>query len=609
VSASFQPDPAGTRLYTYSGISIAAHLLTFVLGFAAVLLMGFLTSKLAPDNKFKHIFTQRTIGSLIYTAHPDNEWLDWLLGPLIQLSILQLLGVVVAIVTTWLSAEFWYQHTVDEVWVFNDGQANNVGRTFGALATLWIALSFVPVTKRSIWLSITGCSFERAIKFHRWIGRVAILMVALHAVMMSISYANSHYGIGIAFTVRGDRLTQNVLAGTIGGICYFAIWGLSLIRRTKYEFFRITHFLFAVAVFCTFLHFLGDEGEDDGVEPLLYFILCMLVPVIMYVIDSFMLYSERTSGPAAVSFAEVFSATSSGSGDAKTRVSKYVQLVMSKPNTNVKGGQYVFLHIPELSMVAHPFSICPPPTESPNASFSLVLKTGGPESWTSKLYDCVQNKECPPCYIIGGFGEPSIPHEQYGSLILVAGGIGITPMLSLFDELMRKKHAGAVTLIWCFRDMLLKDKLFAAIDVLNMPSNFTVKLFCTNKEEMKRHNSTSSVDDENSMLIRGDNQEIQLHTLVQRNPSKDQSQTVQPAQDSKLDRSSRKTLPIQALQVEYGRPNTYDLFAKIAQEHSVHTGVMVCGPDKLIHATHKAAERLMKNHPFNVDVHEETFLF
>jgi hypothetical protein len=38
----------------------------------------------------------------------------------------------------------------------------------------------LPIHKNSVWIYLFGCSFERSVKYHRWIGRWSFLMMTLH---------------------------------------------------------------------------------------------------------------------------------------------------------------------------------------------------------------------------------------------------------------------------------------------------------------------------------------------------------------------------------------------------------------------------------------------
>jgi hypothetical protein len=90
------------------------------------------------------------------------------------------------------------------------------------------SLALFPVTKSSIWIAIAGVPFERALKVHRWLGRLAALFAAIHFATM--------YGV--------EPLTEGfVLYGTISACCFFAVALLSMepIRRGFYNLFRMSH--------------------------------------------------------------------------------------------------------------------------------------------------------------------------------------------------------------------------------------------------------------------------------------------------------------------------------------------------------------------------------
>ena len=78
----------------------------------------------------------------------------------------------------------------------------------------------------------------------------------------------------------------------------------------------------------------------------------------------------------------------------------------------------------------------------------------GDGTWTRQLFDIVEKSEAdesesnpstpklPTVYLDGPYGKLSVKVDDYDSLVLVAGGIGITPMASLAGYIATYKALG-----------------------------------------------------------------------------------------------------------------------------------------------------------------------
>ena len=107
-------------------------------------------------------------------------------------------------------------------------------------------------------------------------------------------------------------------------------------------------------------------------------------------------------------------------------------------------GQFSFItiHSPHISGEEHPFTIASSPTESGFLEF--VVHTSG--DWTGQL-----NQVRPGDNVIidgpfGLFSHLRLSAEQ--EIIMIAGGIGITPMLSMLRYMADHKDPRKITLIW-----------------------------------------------------------------------------------------------------------------------------------------------------------------
>lgn len=145
-------------------------------------------------------------------------------------------------------------------------------------------------------------------------------------------------------------------------------------------------------------------------------------------------------------------------------------------------GQFAFLSFPSsvVSPEEHPFTIASSPTQ-PNALEFIIGKSG---DWTRAM-DCVREGE--PVFIDGPYGSFShLVRADDAPLVFIAGGIGITPMLSMLRYMNDTRDNRPVILIWSNRT---PDSLFNAEELVRIKRNhpaLSVHLLFTGAPEKER---------------------------------------------------------------------------------------------------------------------------
>merc|ERR1712051_712660 len=138
-----------------------------------------------------------------------------------------------------------------------------------------------------------------------------------------------------------------------------------------------------------------------------------------------------------------------------------IRITLPKERFAYKGGQYCNLAVPEMNLQFHPMSISSSPHEDYVVFHIRVLG-----NWTSALQQLVegkggQDRDVPlPVLLAGPYGAVSVDIDgpTYKSFLLVSGGIGITPMQSIFGELIDQHQRGRklehVRFVWSVADKL-----------------------------------------------------------------------------------------------------------------------------------------------------------
>jgi predicted ferric reductase len=114
-------------------------------------------------------------------------------------------------------------------------------------------------------------------------------------------------------------------------------------------------------------------------------------------------------------------------------------------------GQYLFVCFPSISLLEyHPFSIA----KTEQEVVTIVCKDMGPDSFTGRLASELSEES--PCIVDGPHGAPPALEflARYDSVVLVAGGVGITPIAALLDALLHGPTSPecAVHFVWSVKD-------------------------------------------------------------------------------------------------------------------------------------------------------------
>ena len=144
-------------------------------------------------------------------------------------------------------------------------------------------------------------------------------------------------------------------------------------------------------------------------------------------------------------------------------------------------GQFGWINIPAIDPISwHPFSMVPMKDE---IGVRFVIKSNGPNTWTGNLLSLspastltltesstdfgsinstetegkslLEKSQDSPIevHLDGPYGQLSINPSNYGRIVLIAGGVGITPMASIFFDIAIRRPMKMVTctLYWTVR--------------------------------------------------------------------------------------------------------------------------------------------------------------
>ena len=472
---------------------------------------------------------------------------------------------------------------------------------FGHLTAINLTLTVLPVTRRSVWHFAFGLSFERAIKWHRFVARMAVASMLTHALIL-IDYN----GIGVLFHTKPLPHGIAAIFGSLTGGCMLlmALTAFEPIRRRLFELFLYVHIPLALStmVFAA-LHSV-------------YARYYLIAPVGLYLVDWLLRFSNSARSVSVVESAVLTDSTESW------RVGRLTVSASMTP----KAGQYVFVNLPALSLLQwHPFSVSSVPEPAVGGSgstFTVHMLDMGKSTFTNAACDLIASSayanQPVQVRLDGPFGNLSIPHTDYPTLVFVAGGIGFTPIASLLGDVLASERQSRVVVLWACRHSEYFYSLFPELlSQLQRDSRVSLHLFDTGSRGSARvvKSGNGSMDD--SLLVRDT-----LHLPEEKHQHID---TISTGSTSSSFMSTGGNLgqPHLNLDIRSGRPHLPALFSRVAREHQASedkragrtaanggfallgaagVGVVCCGPTALLTDVETESMR------FGYHVHKETFL-
>ncbi|CAN4085982.1 unnamed protein product [Withania somnifera] len=290
----------------------------------------------------------------------------------------------------------------------------------GLLAEACLALLLLPILRGMSVFRLLDIQFEASVRYHVWLGTTMILFATLHGGGTLLIWDIKHR-IGDEMW-KWQKTGRIYLAGVITLLTGLVIWMTSLpqIRRKRFEIFYYTHHLYIVFL----IFFLFHTGDRH---------FYMVFPgVFLFCVDK-MLRMIQSRPETYILSARIFP-------------SKAIELILPKdPSLRYTPTSVIFLKIPMISNIQwHPFSITSS-SKVDKHTISILIKTEG--WWTSSLCNMLHSKPDAEAGEMrffqvateGPYGPSSMDFLRYDRLLLVAGGIGVTPFLSILQEIASTK--------------------------------------------------------------------------------------------------------------------------------------------------------------------------
>ena len=345
-----------------------------------------------------------------------------------------------------------------------------VARAFGQLACFYFALIIIPAVRVTQLGRLIGVPFDRIVWLHPLLAMALISATTIHLIL--IYQTKGSASLAVMGPIRVN------FAGFVAWILMLVMLVFATVRHASwfpggYDIFRYTHVIFIAVVIFAVVHNV--------------ILIAMMIPgLLLWIGDRYLRYRYDNSSNAQVELLHYDS--SSKVITATIRVSW---------ETPPGPCQYAFISCEELGYISHPFTIAqyssltpeemmataaavvqqqqPPNATGIGGLVTLYIKSSpnAKSTWTGRLRALIENKEThniTKLSVSAPVGELSVSVDDVEFALLIAGGIGITPMLSLLQHIVKsgrpRSKTQRVHVIWVVKEASLLQQLSPVIDKL-----------------------------------------------------------------------------------------------------------------------------------------------
>ena len=306
------------------------------------------------------------------------------------------------------------------------GSATGLGQITALLGT-YLALAQITLMARVPWIDHVVGS-DRLMAWHRWLGIGTITLLLAHVVFTTLGWAAGS-GASVVEEFLAMNETWDILIATVGVVmlAVVAITSIRAIRsRLSYETWYGLHLYAYLGIALAFVHeiTMGTDLVDDPVALTFW--------VGLYVVTFGLLIWYRLLTPIRVSARHQLR-VASVVPEARAVVSIYLT-GRDLDQLPVRAGQ--FFHIRFLRgggwWRPHPFSL----SAAPNGEYlRMTIKDLGDDS-----HRMMTMPPGTPVFIEGPYGAFTPLVVTRPRVVMLAGGVGVTPLRAIFESLPPGRH-------------------------------------------------------------------------------------------------------------------------------------------------------------------------
>ncbi len=379
---------------------------------------------------------------------------------------LALFGGGIAIPYTYESQTIFYKFDVERAML-------RAGKVCGIMATLLLLFqllltSRLPVINR--FLALDSMAVQ-----HKYNGMFIVTLLTAHALLILVPEGLDNLPIGLEFWPE-----------IVGVVLYSSLLGITLLSLLK-DRIRMPHHIWLplhrivgfITVFFVIVHIrFVSESFKTGLPEIAVYVLTSLflllgfrrLALFLFPSWNYQVESNKRLNPGI----------------------HHITLAKTTRRTfDFFPGQFAFLRLdhPLTGTEAHPFSL----SSSPNTTGKITFSIGTNGDWTGKIGSIPAGTKA---FVDGPYGQFTHLHfHNAPALIFIAGGIGITPMLSMLKYIAQTSEQRPIHLIWSCRDQ--EDVVFQDMlaNIASTIPNITISYHLTGGPTGKGHLTKNHLND------------------------------------------------------------------------------------------------------------------
>jgi predicted ferric reductase len=336
----------------------------------------------------------------------------------------------------------------------------SIGRLFGLMAVLGVLLQFT-LMGRGRWLEETF-GLDKLSRIHHTNGNITIFSIVLHPIFITTGYAMSGKTNVMSQFLTIITTYEDTLEALLAVIFFIVIVGSSIYivrKKLKYEWWYWVHLMTYLAIAFAWGHQL-KLGQDFVSKPFTYYWYFIYI----FVFGNVLFF--RFFLPVFNFFRFKFYVS-----DIVKETDEATSVYISGSNLSnfrIKPGQFMllkFLH-PKYILQTHPFSLSKFPDGN---TLRLTIKSVG--DFTQTIPQIPKGTKI---LIDGPYGIFTEKVQKKSKVLLIAGGIGITPIRSLTEQFAKEEK----NIVVMYSNKFVKDTVFKnELDALSKSYNFPVHYF------------------------------------------------------------------------------------------------------------------------------------
>lgn len=328
---------------------------------------------------------------------------------------------------------------------FSDGAVLVIGKAFALTAFAIFSMQVVLGSRLKTLDRALG--LDKILRFHKLMAIIGTSMIILHPLLVMIGHDD--------FSIIGFRSSLPIIAGEIGLLILLGGVAAALFRsklKLDYNVWHLFHKGMIVVIIIGFFHSIYVGSDIYGAMKTFWWVLfAIAISVFLFRNIVFPIFVRRRY--------EILSVT------AETHDTFTIRMKPANGKLpHYRPGQFMFLKLKRKKGKSeeHPFTISSSPTL--DGEITATVKESG--NFTNTIGETTAEDSA---RIAAPYGKFSFVHDEPAKFLFIAGGVGITPIMSMIRFLRDTGDKRRVKLLFANkseRDILFRDEISA------LPENF-----------------------------------------------------------------------------------------------------------------------------------------